>query len=253
MNNMVVLESLDTSHAQKVNFIEKLWEITVDSWGMMIGVFSVIVQVVLAILAFCAFKVATETWRSNKENVNLQREAIERAYRPMMVAEYVKLDGVPGIMSIVIKNLGNTLAKNVHFEFDPPIPNVDIEEEIRKKKENKEYLHPYTFFIHRVLVKNKYETWIPGQKLSCIFWKAKEGDFEYLESVHGIPQKQKVTIKYEDEKGKNYSDDYVLSPIFISGEVFSPTSDKSKIKELKNISKELKQISRSLKKFETVV
>lgn len=237
MNNMVVLESLDTSHTRKVDFIETLWEITVDSWGMMIGVFSIIVQVALAILAFCAFKVATETWKSNKENVNLQREAIERAYRPMMVAEYVKLDGVPGIINIVIKNLGNTVAKNVHFKFDPPIPNVDIEEEIRKKKENKEYVPPYTFLIHRVLVKKKYETWIPGQKLSCIFWKAKEGDFEYLESSHGIPQNQKVTIKYEDEKGKNYSDNYVLSPILISGEVFLRTNNENKIKELKNISK----------------
>lgn len=124
------------------------------------------------------------------------------ATRPLVVAELRDEPLVMATATLVVSNVGRSVARNVVIMFDPPLPEVNSAQEGLVHPINRRYADPIP-------------TLTPGMRLDNV-WRFR-GDAD--ERQLAVPADRVVaTATYEDTRGRIYEDRYVLAiDVFESG------------------------------------
>lgn len=188
-------------------------------------------------LLLTAIVSATAAFRSISQAREIERERT----RPMMQAHLRIPDRQEKRLEIVISNVGQTIARNVKFEFDPPLPDLTLEEINARFPNNRGpnnrvfKTNPLKHLKYR-FIRDPIEVWVPGFEITGGYWTV-SGDNDRSTSAEGIPSKSKITITYTDNspKEKKYKDQFELNAEILFGTVKPPTV-------LENIQKNLQEI-----------
>jgi hypothetical protein len=161
-----------------------------------------------------------------------RRDSRERS-RPMLAAELQGHTYSRGTQSLVVRNYGTTIARNVHVRFDPPIPD------------------PAPEFVHGSVtpyLKKRYAGTIalitPGMELKNLWFVGEAVNGKFVNS-EPTPNKFTVSISYESSLGDRYQDDFLLDVDLLSMQT-SVTSSSEPANQIKEAAKNLKEINRSL-------
>lgn len=145
--------------------------------------------------------------------VALKQDSADRT-RPVILAE-LKPAVLTRNSELLISNVGQSVARNVKIEFDPPLPDpADGDDEER--------VGVLTPFLQRRYSRT-IPTWAPGMTLDNYYQGAGKNADE------PVPDDFAVIARYEDAHGRQYEDRYVMSMGTIrdqSGSYPSNTDDK---------------------------
>ncbi len=132
--------------------------------------------------------------------------------QPFMTAEFATSEHSDDTIRMLIRNVGQTPARNVRVSFDPPIPEGEKSS-------------------HAWVLHERYDTSIPmlapGQQFGNSWWLS---DFSLEDpssrNVHELPNEVKVSISYTGIGGEEFSDDFELNArlILLEGRAVSSTS-----------------------------
>lgn len=119
--------------------------------------------------------------------------------RPMMTAE-LKISGKLSA-NVVIRNGGQSIARNVGVSFDPELPGDRYAADGQGN--------------FGWLILQRYErpvpVWVPGRELENFYWmRDSTSPEDDPRSVDGMPARAVVTIHYSDDAGRSYSDAFPL-------------------------------------------
>lgn len=153
----------------------------------------------------------------------LTNKAQRRAIRPMMTAEILPPEGDILSLKLQISNRGPSVAKNVRVLFDPPLPTANL----RKLNENSipqiKFHSSLIGRISQIFEDESFDTWMPGVKITASYWAVNRKEKlsgNSVVSAEGVPGRQAVIIKFEDENGEEYCDRFVLDIRTILGTEF---------------------------------
>jgi hypothetical protein len=149
------------------------WEWTTDDWAGL-------TFLVIAIGAFVA-------WRQVREARKLREEQA----RPFVVLDF-EPSGAQNMINLKITNLGKTIARNVKFQFDPPLTTA------------KDERAGWTPIADLALFKNGIPSLPPGKVITLFF-----DDFGVRKGA-GLPAQYGVVSSYTDPLGKPYEERTVL-------------------------------------------
>lgn len=128
-----------------------------------------------------------------------QRDSRSRT-RPMMSAE-LKIVG-NGILNLVIKNGGASIAKNVVVSFDPPLPNGERSPDGQGNVAR----------LVNMRYANAIPVWVPSREMENFYWIRDDSTpDEDPQSVDGVPALVTATIAYGDDQGRAYIDVFPLN------------------------------------------
>ncbi|AJK70114.1 hypothetical protein B840_12730 (plasmid) [Corynebacterium marinum DSM 44953] len=144
------------------------------------------------------------------------------------------------VLDLEISNVGKSVAYQVHAEFDPPLPEPDLDALNKNSDPGQTFHHPNAEIPRTVFAGRTFRTWVPGQKVTAPFWVSHKdyevGDRDAL-SAEGIPAQQLVHIHYRDEKNERYADTFELDPGIWAGTMFQETDEQKQRKALEKLSK----------------
>lgn len=131
--------------------------------------------------------------------VNAKRDSRDRT-RPVVLAEFRLAPDSDTTFDLIVRNAGQSVARNVRVSFDPPIG--------EEPEDGKRYMSTF--------LKRRYGGSIPalapGQELSNIWWSGHAvAGREGLVSEEPTPDEVTVTIAYEDVHGRPYRDQFPLT------------------------------------------
>lgn len=200
---------------------------TAERTGVLISFLALIVGAVSSLVALLNFK-------------QIKDSQIESA-RPIMQATLLPPNAPEDDLSIEITNVGRTEARNIKFEFIPPLPDsISLDKLNSKSPSSKHYSMVPLRLLKRGLLEKEHKSWVPGFKASFPYWTiAKDTKFEV--SGEGVLANTVLKIYYEGYKKRKYDDDFVLDPSIYRGRIFSPTEHERIVKELKAIRSEIKR------------
>lgn len=200
---------------------------TAERTGVLISFLALFVGAISSLVALLNFK-------------QIKDSQIESA-RPIMQATLLPPNTPEDDLSIEITNVGRTEARNIKFEFIPPLPDsVSLDKLNSKSPSNKYYSMVPLMLLKRGLLEKEHKSWVPGFKASFPYWTiAKDAKFEV--SGEGVMANTILKIYYEGYKGRKYDGDFVLDPSIYRGKIFSPTENERIVKELKSIRDEIKR------------
>lgn len=185
-------------------------------------------------------RLAADSADHQAKSVELQRESVERTNRPMMTVRYLPPKSTMDVLDLEISNVGKSVAYQVHVEFDPALPEPDLDALNKNSDHGQTFHHPNVEIPRTVFAWRAFHTWVPGQKVTAPFWVSHKdyevGDREAL-SAEGIPAKQLVHIHYRDEKNERYADTFELDPGIWAGTMFHETDEQKQRKALEKLSK----------------
>lgn len=194
-------------------------------------------------------RLAAESADHQAKSVELQREAVERANRPMMTVRYLPPKGVKEGLELEISNVGKSVAQQVQITFDPALPKPDLDLLNNNSKPSATFYHPNIELSSTVFVGRTFRTWVPGQKVTAPFWVQHKnyevGDREAT-SAEGIPADQLVHISYQDETGKHYTDTFELDPGIWAGRLFGDTDASKQRKAVEKLTKAVEGYGKTL-------
>ena len=174
------------------------------------------------------------------KSVELQRESVERTNRPMMTVRYLPPKSTMDVLDLEISNVGKSVAYQVEVDFDPALPEADLDALNKNSDPGQTFHHPNVEIPRAVFAGRTFRTWVPGQKVTAPFWVSHKdytsGDREAV-SAEGIPAKQLVHIHYRDEKNERYADTFELDPGIWAGTIFQETDEQKQRKALEKLSK----------------
>ena len=194
---------------------------------------------------FAAWQVKLASY-SHKHNQRAQKESL----RPYMVAQILPPRHAGDFGRIEVTNYGKTAARNVTVTFDPELPRLPLHE-INKNSQHSHLSQPTTDLIDRVFSK-PFSTLAPGQEVESPYWisrkkyngyvaakrvdlppgeeaankqrEAKEREeFEKKNaglSADGFSEDTKAVIRYQDDEGNQYEDQFGLNPAILQGYTF---------------------------------
>lgn len=173
------------------------------------------------------------------QSMRQARDIEKRSNRPMMIAEIVPPSTEYEEVGLRISNVGRSVARNVQVEFDPPLPEPDLD------RLNSESASLYNFTnierLRMIFEDRIFETWTPGMEVTAAYWAVPNGlevNQALEESAEGVPAEQRVVIEFKDEGGENYTDTFTLDVHMILGLRFSDS-------ELTKMRKSTEKIART--------
>lgn len=185
-------------------------------------------------------RLAAESANHQAKSVELQRESVERTNRPMMTVRYLPPKSAMDGLELEVSNVGKSVAYQVRVEFDPALPEPDLDALNENSDPGHTFYHPNIGLPWTVFVGRMFRTWVPGQKVTAPFWVAHKdyevGDREAV-SAEGIPANQLVHIYYKDEKDERYADTFELDPGIWAGTMFHETFEQKQRKAVEKLSK----------------
>lgn len=185
-------------------------------------------------------RIAAVSAEHQADSVELQREAVERANRPMMTIRYLPPESPMDVLDLEVSNAGKSVAYRVRVNFDPDLPEPDLDLLNSNSDSGQHFNYPNITIPISVFTKREFRTWVPGQRITAPFWVSHR-DFEIDDpegsSAEGIPVSQLVRITYEDEKGHVYVETFELDPGIWAGKVFQETEAQKQRKALEKLAK----------------
>lgn len=135
-------------------------------------------------------------------SLNQIRKDSRDAIRPVVVAELRDEPLVTATATLVVRNVGRSVARDVVINFDPPLPEVNSAQEGLVHPINRRYADPIP-------------TLTPGMRLDNVWRFRGDADERHM----AVPADRVVaTATYEDTRGRTYEDRYVLATdVFESG------------------------------------
>lgn len=193
-------------------------------------------------------RIAAASAEHQANSVKLQREAVERANRPMMSARYLPPENPMSVLKLEVSNSGKSVAYRVRVEFEPDLPEPDINLLNKNSDPGQHFYYPNIKFPKSIFSMREFQTWVPGQSITTPFWVTHKdfeiGDPEEL-SAEGIPANQLVHITYEDERGHPYVETFELNPGIWAGKVFPETEEEKQRKALEKLAKSVEKVGTS--------
>lgn len=113
-----------------------------------------------------------------RRQLNEAKELREAQTRPFVVIDLGS--SARSLFDLVVKNIGPTLARDVHFKFDPPIRSTDDDLDPNKVKMFREGI----------------STLAPGKEIRTLFEKGPD------RHESDLPDTYAVTVTYTDQSGK---------------------------------------------------
>ncbi|NWO07390.1 MAG: hypothetical protein HLX50_17385 [Alteromonadaceae bacterium] len=194
-------------------------------------------------------RTASESAHYQAKAVELQRESVERANRPMMMAQYLPPKTHTGVLDLEISNAGKTIACQVTIKFSPELPKADLEMLNSNSESGQHFHYPNVELPRVVFATRKFPSWVPAQKVSAPFWVLHK-NFKFSDplgiSAESIPANQKVIITYEDEQGHPYEDTFQLDPGIWAGKTFQDSETLKQRKALEKLSKSTENFGQTL-------
>lgn len=93
------------------------------------------------------------------------------------------------ILNLVIENIGQTLATNVQFEFDPPLSSKHWTS------------YPQASLAHSVMLTEGFPSMPPGFRVERVFEHALERNPKTDDD--GFPWRFKIRVRFQDQRGKH--------------------------------------------------
>lgn len=170
-------------------------------------------------LVIATFLYFYQTKKLVKEN----KEMRESMNRPKIIVNYELHEGKGGIFDFVIKNVGNSPAKEIRLE---------LENDLKCYGEEK-YLSETKIF------KDGIDYMVPNQEIKRFLNFTRQMNEEEFEKIY------RGNITYKDVNGKTYKEKFSLDFSYLSDLKYI---EEKKIKDiLKDISKDINKISKSFK------
>ncbi len=148
--------------------------------------------------------------------------------RPMMTAELRPVPHSPGSQSLVIRNYGPSIAKNVRVAFDPEIPMPEDPTGLVTPFLLKRYAKPISVMT-------------PGMELDNLYYVGRPGPDGRFANSEPVPDQVAVKIAYLSDDGDGYSDEFALDVDLLRGRTYQ-TSSSSPEELAKEAVKQLKQL-----------
>lgn len=126
--------------------------------------------------------------------ISLKQDSADRT-RPMLIAE-LKHTVLTRDAELLVRNVGQSVARNVKVDFDPPLPDPadgDAEERVG-------VLTPFLQRRYSRVI----PTFPPGMVMDNFYQDAEDND-------EPVPDDFTVTIAYTDSHGRKYTDSYDLT------------------------------------------
>lgn len=120
-----------------------------------------------------------------RRQLNEAKELREAQTRPFVVIDLGS--SAHGLFDLVVKNIGPTLAREVQFEFDPPIKSTDDDLDPNRLKMFREGI----------------STLAPGKEIRTLFEKGPD------RHESDLPDTYEVAVAYTDQSGKRHYEEKV--------------------------------------------
>lgn len=187
-----------------------------------------------AAAALGALGLATITTTVAVRTLRQTRRDSKAKARPTISAELRAIAHTHGAQSLVIRNTGRSIAKDVRVTFNPPIPMPENPEGLVTPTMLRRYSEPVPVMT-------------PGMELDNLYYAAQPGP-EGNTMINGEPVPDTVTVRisYTSGDGDAYEDDYPLDVELLRARTFQ-TSSAAPEAQLKEAVKTIKSIDRSLK------
>jgi|GEM_PF-6927143 len=183
-------------------------------------------------------RLAAESVKQQAISASLQREAIDRATRPMMSACLLPPTRPKDPLDLQVSNVGKSTALDVKVYFDPPLPEGS-REALNANSDGLEASTSLLEITKRIFVDTLFPTWVPGQSVTSPFWILNKefdvGDWNSV-SAEGVPADQSVIVKYRDEQGKQYEERFALQPPIWAGKMFRDGDSKKQRRAIEKLS-----------------
>lgn len=182
-------------------------------------------------------RLAAESVKQQAISANLQREAIDRATRPMMSVRLLPPTGPKDPLDLEVSNVGKSTALDVEIYFDPPLPEGS-KEELNAKADGLEASTSLLERTKNIFVDIRFPTWVPGQSVTSPFWTLNKeydaGDWNSV-SAEGVPSDQSVVVKYRDDRGYRYEERFALQSPIWAGKMFPDGDEKKQRKAIEKL------------------
>ncbi|MEV8442078.1 hypothetical protein AB0425_32265 [Actinosynnema sp. NPDC051121] len=173
-------------------------------------------------------------WSARNGNRTLKRAELDgqARSRPIVTAELREEPFSQHTLLLVVRNSGQTIARNIVVLFDPPLPDptpVKASDSLIPFLKRR-YAHPIPMLA-------------PGAELDNIYYagESPKGTTEMV-NYEDVPNQVTVTIAYEAQDGAKYTDEYridvevMLDKTYVSGGTHHPKTQRAKIvKSLENL------------------
>lgn len=177
-------------------------------------------------LAAITTTVAVRTLRQTR------RDSKSKA-RPTISAELRAVEHSHGSQSLIIRNTGPSIAKDVRVTFDPPIPIPENPAGLVTPILLRRYSKPIPVMT-------------PGTELDNLYYAAQPGPGPGMVNGEPVPDIVTVKINYTSGDGDPYTDEYPLDVDLLRARTYQ-TSSAAPEAQLKEAVKTIKSIDRSLK------
>jgi hypothetical protein len=174
-----------------------------------------------AIQAVVVVVAAVFAWRQLQH----ARHAREATERPFVVVDFEHATASRNLLNIVISNLGKSIARDVRFEFDPPLQSAAV------KGEN-------LAIFNRTI-----PTLVPGKRVSLFFDSMLER--HRLGSAEHLPDTFVVAVSYRGDLpgSKAYVDNLILDLSVLEGSTYIEE------RTIHDVAKELKEVRKEMRKW----
>jgi hypothetical protein len=155
----------------------------------------------------------------------------------MLAAELRKIPHVPGSQTLVIRNLGLTIARDVEVSFDPPIPDPAQEQASVTPFLKRRYERPIPVLT-------------PGMELENVYYVGEPGPGGTRVNSEPTPDEMTVRLKYTGPDGTKYDEFFPVDVTLLRNETYITSSKapeslaKEAVKTLQSMDRNLKQIIR---------
>ena len=179
--------------------------------------------------AGAAVTAATSGVRTLRQN---RRDSRARN-RPMVAAELRADSYARGTQSLIVRNYGPSIARNVNVTFDPKIPDPADQSGKMTPYLKERYAKPITVFT-------------PGMELDNIYYSARAGSDGKFVNNEPTPDQLTVTIDYENDAGDKFTDVFPLDVRLIRNRTYttSSTSPEAQMKVIATAAKTLADIAK---------
>jgi len=152
--------------------------------------------------------------------VKEMKDTREETFRPYVIVDYEENEGS---MYLSIRNIGQTMAKNVSVKIEKPIKGAVYQEDLRQKM----FGEP----MPSIAPGWHYRTYI--------------NEIGIMDSSNDYSTKQKVDISYFNSAGKIYNDSHILNLDLYHQKTYQLSNDTKKTKSLEEISEGIKIITKN--------
>lgn len=195
-------------------------------------------------------RLAAESVERQSAAVELQRQSIEQAMRPIMSVRLLPPSRPRDTLDLEVSNVGRSTAFRVELYFNPPLPEGSEE----RLNANTHGTYPGGSLIDitkNIFVNSTFETWVPGQVVTSPFWTPNKNfklDDQNAISAEGVPSGQSVIVIYQDGRGALYEETFTLQPAIWAGKLFSDGDEKKQRKAVERLSESIDKYGESFMK-----